>query len=994
MTIPPSDYSRIKSENIDLHKELTVINKANCILKHEKTVEDSLFQLCQILPSAMKYMANAEAKIIFGDQEFTTENFKNSSWSLEEEFITIDQLKGKVIISYQKEFPNDWIGPFSRTEKYLVSNIASMLAGFLNSLKGRELLNRNKRRQGIKIPVKKSVDRDLPQKDSRLLQSFLNRHARERDLFHDLMPFKVREVLLISSLYDAYVIEKEGRFSEHMMGRFPSDNLNSLPRITGVSNIEEAFEQLDSRHFDMIIIMVGLDKETPVELKHKIRKEYPYIPIFFLLNDSRDLAHFQKEDLNMFPTDRIFVWTGDYKIFFAMIKLVEDAQNIENDTQEGDVRVILMVEDSAEYYSKYLPILYKIVMDQTRRILEDIDSDQILKILRMKARPKIILAEDYQEAIRILDKYRDNMLCLISDVKFKRNGVIDPQAGFDLVAFAKKNIHNLPTIIQSSDRANLKKAYDLNSTYIDKNSETLLLDFQNFIVHYLGFGDFVFRDEMNTEIFRARNLKEFERGILEVPINSINYHAKQDHLSLWLMARGELEAASKIRPLNVGDYEEPEEHRQVILQILNASRVHKYSGRVMPFNINSMDDLTVVSRLARGTFGGKGRGLAFINNLINNFRIDEIIPEINICQPKTHVIGSYEYEFFMDRNQFDDFVVLESDYEKIKKVFLDGRLSKSLFRQLRLLISNTNCPIAVRSSGLFEDSINQPFSGVFDTFILPNSHPIREERLNQLCDAIRLVYASVFSAKAKSYIEAVGHKVVEEKMSVVIQELVGQQYGDYFFPHISGVAQSFSYYSLPGMNHDDGMTSCALGLGKYIVDGGNVFRFSPGSPSKEIIPEKQMVEQTQKTFLAVDLKNTIPDLLQGEASSLKELSLDQLQDIGVFKDCFSVWDSKSRKMIPGMKSEGTKVVNFRNILHYKSVPLCKTLKVLLDVFEDAIGAPVEIEYAIDLNRDSKYKTTFYLLQMKPLIGEKGSERVQIEEMEKKNVLMYSDHIMG
>lgn len=993
MTDRLSEISKIKSENIELHKELTVINKAASILKHERALEDSLFQLCQILPGAMKHNVSAEAKIEFADQSFTTEQFRETEWMLEEEFTTIDQQQGKVIIAYLRELPAEWIGPFTRTEKYLLSNIANMVAGHLNSLKGRELLAKNKKRQGVDIQATKIEKSEKPH-GTHLLQSFLNRHARERDLFHDLMPFKVREVLLVSSLYDAYVIEKEGRFSEHMMGRYPSQNLNALPRITGVSTEEEALEQLDTRHFDMIICMVGLDKETPVVLSQRIRKEYPYIPIFFLLNDERDLPDFSSQQLEKLAADRLFVWTGDYNIFFAMIKLVEDAHNIENDTQEGDVRVILLVEDSPAYYSKYLPILYKTVMDQTRRVLEDVDSDQVLKYLRLKARPKIILAEDYQEAIRILDKYREHMLCLISDVKFKRNGVLDDKAGFDLVDFAKRNIHNLPTIIQSSDKINIKKAYDLRSTFIDKNSDTLLQDFQNFIVHYLGFGDFIFRDRKGKEICKARNLKEFENAMQEVPAESIAYHASQDHLSLWLMARGELQSAAKIRPLNIKDYEDQEDHRKEILDILSNCRANKYKGRVMPFNIGAINDTSIVSRMARGTFGGKGRGIAFVNNLVNNFKLKELIPEINICQPKTHVIGSYEFERFIDRNQLDQLVVMESDFHKIKEAFVIGKLSKTLIRQLRLLVSNTTGPIAVRSSGLFEDSINQPFSGVFETIILPNSHSDREERLKQLCDAVRLVYASVFSDKAKAHIEAVGHKVNEEKMSVVIQELVGHKYGDYFLPNFSGVAQSFSYYSLPGMSPEDGMSSLAIGLGKYIVDGNNVFRFSPSAPNKSVMPDKQLVNQTQTKAYVVDLSDDQPDLFKGEVASLKEIDVKELEQYPVFKDCVSSWDAEDLEMIPGFKNGGPLVVNFRNILRYNAVPLAKTLKTLLRIFEEAMGAPIEIEFAIDLERDEAYKATFYILQMKPLIGEKSMEHIDFEDLPEDKTLMFSDHIMG
>ncbi|MFA8300903.1 MAG: PEP/pyruvate-binding domain-containing protein [Hyphomicrobiales bacterium] len=980
----------------DLNKELTTINKAACILKQDIS-EDSIFtQFCQVIPSALQNPKSAEVCLEFNGNTYSTDLYKETPWKITEEFETINQQKGSITICYQKEFPHDYRGSFSRSEKYLLSNLTYMLVGYINSRMGKKLIENNRKRQGVGYTHSQSMDEGQEEYvyGPRLLQSFLNRHTRERDLFHDLMPYKVKEVLLVSSLYDAYIIEKEGRFSEHMLGRFPSQNMSSLPRITGVSSEEEAIEQLDSRHFDMIIFMIGLDKETPVELSKRIRHEYPYIPIFFLLNNENDLPYFKDIIRDKKIIDNLFVWTGDYHIFFAMIKLIEDDLNIENDTEVGNVRVILLVEDDPIYYSRYLPLLYRIVMDQTKRILEDIDSDQILRILRMKARSKIILARNYTEAIRVLDRYKENMLCLISDVKFERNGIVDEQAGFELVKFAKNKINNLPTIIQSSDTSNYSKAHEHNSTFIDKNSETLLQDFQNFIIHYLGFGDFVFKDAKGKEISRARNLKEFETCINNIPIESLNLHAKQNHLSQWLMARGEVKASKLVSPLNVKDYDDPEEHRKIIINILEAFREHKYKGRVMPFHVSAMHDSTVISRLARGTLGGKGRGIAFINNLINNFHIEEVLPELNIKLPKTYIIGSYEFDRFMEKNNLDEAVVMEDDYISLKKRFTKGKFSKSLIRQLRLLVSNTDKPLAIRSSGIFEDSFNLPFSGIFDTLILPNSHPNREERLDQICEAIKLVYASVFSKKARSYVETVNHKINEEKMSIVIQELVGQQYQNIFLPHISGVAQSYSYYSLPNMKAEDGISSSAVGLGKYIVDGNDVFRFSPSIPDKSIIPKKQLRSQSQKDFYAVDLENISPNLIEGEEASLIKLPIENLADYEEFKECVSTWDEENNTYIPGFRPEGKHIVNFMNILKYSSVTLAKTLKTIMKMLEDAIGTPVEIEYAIDLKRDLTYKPTFYVLQVKPLIGSSETIKIDTDQISGENTLLFSDHIMG
>jgi len=980
-----SETSKQTTERL---KELACINQTTSILREGKPIEETLQQIALLLPKAWQYPEFTAARIRWNNMVFHTSNFKATKWILKQDFETLDNKDGVIEICYLKSFPAMDEGPFLREERHLIENLAGIISGHINSIEGKTILT--KTREKSKTP--KPAAGVSPSRQ--LLQLFLNKNNMARDVYHDLMMFKVKEILLVANLYDAYSIEREGRFTEHVLDEYHQLNLTTVPRITGVSSVEEVFEKLQDKHYDLIIMMVGSDKKAPVEWSKAVKKEYPYIPVYFLLNNNKDIKYFEDRRAENHTIDRVFAWNGNSNIFFAMIKHLEDKINVENDTKIGMVRVILLVEDSAKYYSRYLPLLYNVVMAQTKRIIDDVSTDELYKVLRMRARPKILLASNYEEALAIFNNYKDYLLCLISDVKFKRDGQWDENAGFRLAKLIKSQIKDLPIVIQSSDEANGNIAYKLKASFINKDSETLEQDFKSFITHYLGFGNFIYRDHRGAQIAIAKSLKEFERNLRTIPDESLIYHAHRDHFSLWLMARGEIQVAKIINPHKVTDFKSPSGLREYLISVIQKFRNEQNKGKIIPFEKNAVLDESNVVNLMPGSLGGKGRGLAFINTLIYNYDFSKYVPNINIKAPKTSVIGTEEFEYFMERNNLYDFVYTETDYEKIKEKFIEGNLTDSLIKKLKVILELIKKPLAIRSSGLFEDSQMQPFAGIFETYILPNNHPLLSIRLNQIMDAIKLVFASVFSKMAKDYIRAVNYKIEEEKMAVVIQEVVGNQYEDVFYPHISGVAQSYNYYPVSHMKPDEGFAVAAVGLGKYVVEGEKAYRFSPKYPNAEINSPKDQYKNSQVNFFAVDLKKKEFNLLEGDTAGLRRLDIDDAERHGTLRHCASVYNPENNAISPGLSQYGPRIINFANILKYNYIPLAKTIEVVLDVVKEAMGTPVEIEFAVDLNKDKDYKSSFYLLQIKPLLGNADDYEIDLDTVEHDKVILFSDKGMG
>jgi hypothetical protein len=988
----PDDYQKLLAENKERLKELACINRTSSIIEEHKGLEETLQKIALILPKGWQYPEYTTARIIYNDQEFHSAAFQKSQWVQRQSFETIENKEGSIEIYYTKKFSILDEGPFLKEERNLIRNLANMIMGYINSIKAKEIINKEEKNK--KIHSSQAVPRVSLNK-RQLLQKFINSYNADRDILHDLMPFKVKEILLIANLYDAFSIEKEGRFSDHILGEYQQLNLTSLPRVTGVSDKQEALEIMEEKHFDLIIVMMGVDKKKPFTISKSLKEKYPYVPLFLLLNNNSDLELVKSphSDINNF--DNIFVWNGDSRVFFSMVKLLEDRVNLENDTKVGLTRVILLVEDSIKYYSLYLPMLYQIILEQTRRLIEEVNSEDLYKVLKLRTRPKIILASNYEDAIGYFDKYKDYLLFLISDIEFPKNNSQASEAGFELISYAKKQLPNLPTILQSSNPDNAQRTYNLHANFINKNSETLLQDLKSFINYHLGFGHFVYRDRSGRQIAIAKSMDEFKSYLKKVPADSLIYHAVKNQFSLWLMARGEIQIAKIINPLKLSDFnDDPEEMRNFLINILESYRNDQDKGKIVKFSEHAIVEENNIVSLSPGALGGKGRGLAFINTLIYNFKFNKSFESINLKSPRTAIIGTEEFDIFLEKNKLTEKIFNENDFNTIKTWFLESELSFELEKRLKIFLKYITKPLAVRSSSLFEDSINRPFSGVFDTLIIPNNHPDFKKRVKQLKDAIKLVFASVYSEDSRNYFKAIGHKVEEEKMAVIIQELVGNQYDNYYYPHISGIAQSHNYYPIAHMKPEEGFAIAAVGLGQYVVDGEQAYRFSPTYPKLQTLSTKSMVKNSQVSFYAVDLNNQEPDMKNLKYGGMVRLDIDKAEKHGTLKHCASVYNPDNDRIEPGTDSYGPRVINFANILQYDYIPLAQTINKILEVVKEALGTEVEIEWAVDLNPDSNGFPSFHLLQIKPLVGQEVNQTIEIEKFQNNNLVVFSEKSMG
>ena len=831
------------------------------------------------------------------------------------------------------------------------------------------------------------------EKTRKLLQNYLNRESRSRDIYHDLMPFKVREILMISNLYDAYSIEREGRFSEIMLHEYGTMNLTSLPRITGVSSEQEAFEHLAEKEYDMVIFMVGMDKNTPLMLSRKIREKYPELEVFMLLNNNNDIKFFQQFEAQGHFT-RIFTWNGESRIFFAMIKYLEDIKNVEVDTSLMAIRLILLVEDSPVYYSRYLTHLYKIIFLQTSKLVNEFSSDDLFKVLKLRARPKLLLATNYEEALEYFNKYKDNLFCLITDVRFPRKGQIDEKAGIKLLREIRKIKENLPVIIQSSDISNAVLADSLHTDFLDKNHQNLFKELKFKVNQTIGFGNFIFKNFREEVLAVAKNINEFEQVIRTINEESILFHAQRNDFSKWLMARSEFQLAKVLVVKQASEFSGAEEIRKYLLETIFEYKHEKPFGKIIPFDDAACLNSDNIVRLADGALGGKGRGIAFVNSLKRQFDFEKKLPGLKIKTPRTAVIGTDAFTDFVERNNLEFDQLENYTFTEIKKRFLSGHLSSELIHRLNFILDRCDKPLAIRSSGLLEDSLSQAFAGIFDTYVIPNNHPNKNIRLRQLGDAIKLVYASVFSQKAVNYINAVNYKIGEEEMGVVIQELVGNEFDGTYYPHISGVAQSYNFYPFGHMKPEEGFAVAALGLGTYVVDGENAYRFSPKYPTNQLLSLEDQVKNTQVYFYAVDLMKKDINLLSGAKTSLLKLGIEVAEKHGSLKHCVSVYDFNNEALFTGLGRPGPRVVNFASILKNEYIPMSKAIKFVLDLIKEAFGSPVEIEFAIDLNPDEDGDSAFYILQVKPLIQRFEEYEIDNEKLDPKKMMLYAEKGMG
>ncbi|QEN05314.1 hypothetical protein EW093_11515 [Thiospirochaeta perfilievii] len=985
---------KLISENNERLKELRAINRTSKIISECKPVDETMSKIISILQVSWQYPEYTAVKIHYEGRDYITPGYKETTWSQDENFITIDNNKGYIRVVYLKEFPQAYEGPFLKEERDLLVNIGKLITSYFNDNKGRDIFRSN-------IHEKREVEKPEEYKktlttNKKPLQQYFNQQVIDKYIYLDMMKYKVKEILFVSTFYDAFILENEDGFFERFMGEIYQYSLFSLPRITGVTTSEEALEMLDSKSFDLVILMAGLDREAPVLLSEKIKNKRPSLPIYLLINQKSNIKHFEDKVASTNSLDNLFFWNGDSEILFSIVKSKEDMTNVENDTKVGLVRVILMVEDSCLYYSKYLPMLYGIVFGQVQRLLPEVEKKELDKICKMRSRPKILLAKNYEDAMQLFNKYRDYLLCVISDIEFDHGGQLDKNAGIDFIKHVKSHKMKLPIILQSSNGKNKQQADDLDVFFINKNSDTLLNDLKKYLNAYLGFGNFIFQDLNGKKIAEARTLKEFEKQLRVVPDETFYLHATQNQYSIWLMARGEITLAKTINPMRIESLDNISLTREYLLNIIGDYQAEKKKGKVFRFEEDTKFTEKNIVTIAGGSLGGKGRGLAFINTLIYNSDFSTISSEINIRTPKTAIIGTKEFDTFISRNKLYDKVISKGrSFHDIKLAFLAGKLSSGLEHKLFKFIGQIKNPIAVRSSSLSEDSFTQPFAGVYHTYILPNNRENKTLTLEKLKESIKLVFASVFSDEAQGYYKAIHHRMEDEKMAVILQELVGNKYDDYYYPHISGTACSYNYYPVAHMKPEEGFAMTALGLGSYVVEGMNSYRFSPKYPNVDMYSNKDLINSSQVKFYALDCRRENMDYaVDGELASLTLLNISEAEKHGSLKHCASVYDQQNDRVVPGLSTPGPRILNFANILKYNYIPLAKTLEILLNTLKESLGSPVEIEFAVDLNKAENGVPTFYLLQTKPMVDSSNFIHFDIDQFKKSESLLYTQTSLG
>ncbi|MFO7869366.1 MAG: PEP/pyruvate-binding domain-containing protein [Bacteroidales bacterium] len=989
-------YVNLYRMNSERLKELHAINRTGTIIEEANSEQEALQRICTVLPLSWQYPKYTACRISFLGQTYVTSNFEETQWMQTETFTTIDGKKGSIEIVYLKEFPLEYKHtPFLREEYNLLRNIAKLIDGYLNSYKGYDILAQKNVTLEIEQNKPQEFRKSLTQ-TNKPLQLYFNQQSLEKYVYLDMMKYKVKHILFISTLYDAFMLESEDSFFEKFMGEIYQYSLFSLPRITGVSSVEEALALMETTSFDLVVLMAGIDRRATVKASEKVRHKHHNIPIYLLLNKKNDLKYFDNVVAKSSAIDKIFVWNGDSLILFAMVKSIEDRVNVENDTHIGLVRVILLIEDSPLYYSKYLQALYSIVFDQVRQILPEVEKNELNKICKMRSRPKVLLAKNYEEAIYIFNKYREFILCVISDVEFERAGKTDKNAGLSFISYAKSYIHNLLVILQSSDVKNAGLAKKMGLSFLDKNKDSLITDLKKILQSYLGFGNFIFRNNDEEKIAEASSLREFEELLYTIPDDSFYLHAHQNQFSIWLMARGEILLAKIINSIRVNSYEEIPEKRSLILEKFRDYREDKKRGKIMSFDESAVIDERNIVTFCKGSLGGKGRGLGFVDVLLYNLEFPQLSPYINVLTPTTVIIGTDEFQKFITKNRLTRKVLNSNiSYTQLRELFSKGKLSLSLLRKIRVFVDQIKKPIAVRSSSTSEDSITHPFSGVFDTYIVPNTPENKSKIVKLIAEAIKMVYASVYSPDARVYFEAINHKIEDEKMAIILQELIGSYHDSYYYPHISGVAQSYNYYPVGEMKPEEGFAVAAVGLGAYVVNGWKSYRFSPTYPKISVYSTKEQLNSSQQQFYALNASKVDIDFVKGgELAAMELLDISEAEQHGTLQHAASVYDINNDRLEPGVSISGPRVINFANILQHEYIPLAQTIELVLRNVEETFGSPVEIEYAVDLEPGKDGKPTFYVLQIKPLLADLVSQSMDFSHLKNDELLLYSNLSLG
>lgn len=811
--------------------------------------------------------------------------------------------------------------------------------------------------------------------------------------FVNLMTKRIFNVLLVANPYDAFMLEDDGRIDEKIFIEYMNLSLRYPPRFTQVSTEEDAWKQLGITMFDLVICMPGSDNSDTFDIARQIKEKYPRIPLVVLTPFSHGIKErMEHEDLSIF--EYVFCWLGNTDLLVSIIKLIEDKMNLEHDIKEVGVQMILLVEDSIRFYSSVLPNLYKFVLRQSQEFAtEALNEHQ--RTLRMRGRPKIVLARNYEEAMELYEKYQNNILGIISDVRYPREGKVDPMAGIKFLNEVRSQAPFLPMILQSAEEANRCYADKCNALFIDKNSKKMNIDLREAVSDKFGFGDFIFRNpKTKEEVARVHNLKELQNVIYSIPADSLHYHIRRNHISRWLYSRAIFPVAEFLKQITCDSLQDIDAHRQIIFEAIVKYRKMKNQGVVAVFQRDRFDRYSHFARIGDGSLGGKGRGLAFIDNMVKRHAEFEEFENASVVIPKTVVLCTDIFDEFMDTNMLYQVALSDVDDEAILHAFLKAKLPDRLVEDFFAFFDAVKAPIAIRSSSLLEDSHYQPFAGIYSTYMIPYLDD-KYEMLRMLSDAIKGVYASVYYRDSKAYMQATSNVIDQEKMAVILQEVVGEQHGSRFYPSISGVARSINYYPINDEKAEEGTVSLALGLGKYIVDGGLTLRVCPYHPDKVLqTSEMEMaLRETQTRFYALDLENTGQNFSLDDGFNLLKLSVRDAEADGALQYIASTYDPYDMVIRDGIYPGGRKVITFANILQHGVFPLAEILRLTQKYGQWEMRRPVEIEFAVNLNAREK-KGTFYLLQIRPMVEMKADLQEDLNLIPQDRLLLKSENALG
>ena len=812
--------------------------------------------------------------------------------------------------------------------------------------------------------------------------------------FENLMPFRVQNILLVSSLYDSFILREDGRLNELLIDESLELNLRQIPGITHVSSCAEALDLASSNpQFNLIVTNLAVGDMDAAQLAREVRRKGLDVPVVVLGYDYREIKSFVARN-PVTDIDRVFLWQGTARILIAIVKYVEDKRNVLHDTRAMGVPVLLVVEDNIRYYSSFLPVIYTELIKQSRRVIQE-GINVAHKLVRMQARPKILLSSNFEDAAQLVQEYRDYIFGLVSDVEFPWEGKLSLEAGFELARMVKSLTPDVPVVLQTSRTEFRPRAQAEGYSFLRKRSPTLLKDLRRILTDHFGFGDFVFRMPDQREVGRAKDLTELEETLRTLPADSLVYHAQRNHFSHWLMARTEFALAAKLRPRKVSDFNGPEHLRRDLIESINEYRREQNEvliGDFKPDTFKPSDSSFL--RIGSGSLGGKARGLAFVRHLLRTRRIARRFPGVRISVPPAVVIATDLFDQFLAENNLSDFALHCDDDIEIQQRFLDASLPVPLLESLRAFLSEVGYPLAIRSSSLLEDSQYQPFTGVYETFMLGNQQSDLQARLDELSEAIKRVYASTFSQHAKAYVRATPYRLEEEKMAVILQQVVGTAHGSRFYPDFSGVVRSHNFYPVEPMTFADGIAAVALGLGRTVVDGGKCLSFCPRYPRNllQFSSVEDILANTQTEFCALELDGVPHGAGPGHLRELR-FGLDVAEADGTLHAVASTYSADNHAVYDGLSRPGARVVTFAPMLKHGIFPLASILELLVRAGQDALGNPVEIEFAVRLPRGEE-PAEFGFLQIRPLTLARDNQDLSIGDVDSSQLICRSTKVLG